>query len=367
MTAGQHIRRATTVLGRSTLVMAALATATVSATAMANATATAGPGAQGAARAAAATVPDAETQGSECADVREKVERLEGRITPNACAFIKRQIAFGETPTGTPPEPGESSHPRVRAYLDIFDPEATLWEAGGAPQRGHTTIGNSIIGSLRLVPDLRYRGTEVVADGAVAMFGQWNEVTIKGQQVAYPQIARNVLSDDGKSIQARRYYDRYTVFRSAAPELRNLFEGITDAGSATGGAPERFRADEITARLAAWNNEDTAALTERMGGARLTAPGLPRPLATAAGKTAYLQRLFDHADVQLTAGQVAFGETTTYVEWHGTATSAKGTDVPFGIVERFGPGGEWELSFDTLPLIADKTEIAALFQRLAQP
>ncbi|MEV7795914.1 hypothetical protein AB0O68_28545 [Streptomyces sp. NPDC087512] len=363
MSTGQQVRhgsRRTAVLGRSGLLVAALATMTAFITVTSEPAVPAAAVSPGPATGAVA-------RGSECAEAREKVERLEGLITPNACAFVKRQIAFGETPTGTPPEPGELSHPRVRSYLDIFDEEATLWEAGSVPQRGHTTIGNSITGSLRLVPDLRYTGTEVVADGAVVMFGQWNEVTVKGRKVAYPQIARNVLSDDGKSVQARRYYDRYTVFGSAAPELRNLFEGVADAGRARGGAPQRFRADEITARLAAWNDEDVSALAGRMGGARLTAPGLSRPLVTTAGKIAYLQRLFDHADLELKAGQVAFGETTAYVEWHGRVTSEKGADVPFGIVERFGPGAEWELSFDTLPLIADDAEIAALFQKLTQP
>lgn len=305
--------------------------------------------------------------GVECAEARDKVDRLEGLLTPNGCAFLKRQIAFGEMPTGTPPESGDLDHPRIAAYLDIFDPEATLWEAGAVPQRGHTSIGTSINGSLRLVPDLRYRGTDVVSDGAVMMFGQWNELTVKGHKVAYPQIARNLLSDDGKTIQARRYYDRYTVYRSAAPELRNLFEGVVDEGPATGAAPARFRADEIADRLAAWNGEDIAALTGRMGNARLSGPGLSGPLATTAGKAAYLKRLFDHADVRLNAGQAAFGQTMTYVEWHGTVSSVKGDKVPFGIVERFGPGGEWELYFDTLPLIADKGEIEALFKRLSQP
>ncbi|MGW1091685.1 hypothetical protein ACWD4L_36830 [Streptomyces sp. NPDC002596] len=311
-----------------------------------------------------------------CAEVHDKVGTLEGTITPNACAFMKRQITFGEIPTGTPPQPSEVQHPRVAAYLDIFDPEATLWEAGGNPQRGHAVIGKSIVGSLGLVPDLRYRGTEVVADGAVVMFGQWNEVTIKGHKVGYPQIARNVLSDDGKTIQARRYYDRYTVFRSAAPELRNLFEGVADTGpdadmgpaadAGRGPAPHPFRAGDITARLAAWNTEDVDALVGGAGPGRLTAPGLAAPLRTADGKAAYLRRLFDHADVRLKPGQVAFGRTHTFVEWHGTVTSTKGTNVPFGIVERFGPAGEWELYFDTLPLIANQAQIDAMFQRLAQ-
>ncbi|MFJ8013316.1 hypothetical protein [Streptomyces sp. NPDC096339] len=315
----------------------------------------------------------ARSRQSACAEVRDKVERLEGRITPNACAFIKRQIAFGEIPTGTPPQPGEPTHPRVQAYLDIFDEDATLWEAGGPVQRGRTAIGTSITRSLALAPDLRYTGTDVVADGAVMMFGQRNEVTVKGHKVSYPQIARNVLSDDGKTIQARRYYDRYVLFAPIAPELRPLFEGVaeTDAkagpGDAGRRAPERFRPEEIAARLAAWNGEDVSALAGRMGGARLTGPGLDRPLTTEAGRTAYLQRFFRQADVKLKSGQVAFGEATTYVEWHGTVSSDKGVDVPFGIVERFGPRGEWELYFDTLPLIADKDTIIGLYTRLGRP
>ncbi|SEC18293.1 hypothetical protein [Streptomyces sp. TLI_105] len=325
----------------------------------------------------------------DCPAAREKVERLEGRVTPNACAFVERQIAFGEMPTGAPPALGDLTHPRVRAYLDIFDPEATLWEAGSAPQRGRTTIGTSITGSLRLAPGLTYRGTDVVADGSTVMFGQWNEVTLKGHAVAYPQIARNVLGDEGRTLQARRYYDRAVLFQDTLPEAAPapLFAGITDAGSPRtrndersrdGERPRdaeraqpgfRARAGEVQERLAAWNAGDTDALLARTRGARLGGPGLAAPLVSEAGKRAYLERLFATAELHLKAGQVAVGETTTYVEWHGTVSVRDGaetrTDIPFGIVERFGPGGEWELYFDTLPLVADRAEIGALFQELA--
>ncbi|MFJ7159840.1 hypothetical protein ACIQUQ_33490 [Streptomyces sp. NPDC101118] len=318
----------------------------------------------------------------DCPAVREKVDRLEGRITPNACAFMQRQLAFGETPTGTPPALGELGHPRVRAYLDIFDADASLWEAGGAVQRGHTTIGTSITGSLRLAPDLRYRGTDVVADGAVMMFGQWNEVTLKGRTVAYPQIARNLLGDDGKTLQARRYYDRAALFRDTLPgAVPDLFGGVAGradgASEASRRAPERFRADEIADRLAAWNGADARALVRRMAGARLSGPGLREPLTSHEAKTAYLERLFGTADLRFKAGQAAFGRTTAYVEWHGTAripvprddqtAEPRFREVSFGIVERFGPGGAWELYFDTLPLVADQSRIGTLFRQLAQP
>ncbi|GAA1392468.1 hypothetical protein GCM10009639_24080 [Kitasatospora putterlickiae] len=330
--------------------------------------------------ATAGTTAGAGGELAECADVQGRLERLEGRLTPNACAFLQRQLAFGETSTGTPPAPGDLTHPRVRVYQEIFDDEATLWEAGGAPQRGLTAIGTSITRSLGLVPDFRYRGTEVVADGAVVMFGQWNEATVKGHPIAFPQIARNVLSDDGRTMQARRYYDRHELFKPVAPELRPLFAGVADPADAAAApadrrAPERFRAGEITARLAAWNGEDVAALVARTGAARLGGPGLAAPLATTGGKADYLRRLFEQTDVRFKPGQVAFGRTMTYVEWHGTAVpewtkdpaTGQGTEVPFGIVERIGPGGQWELFFDTLPLIATEPEIGDLYRRLAQP
>ncbi|MFB7172136.1 hypothetical protein ACFCYM_15070 [Streptomyces sp. NPDC056254] len=307
---------------------------------------------------ATATTTD---DGGECAGVRAKLDRLEGRITPNACAFMKRQIAFGEAPS-------------IQTYLDIFDPEASLWEAGGPALRGHADIGTSISRSLRLVPDLRYRGTNVVTEGSVMMFGQQNTVTLKGRKVSYPQIARNVLGDDGKTIQARRYYDRYELFEVLpdSERPRALFAGIADPagsaghGTAAGRAPDRFRPKDIAARLAAWNSGDAAALAARTGQAGLHGPGLDRPLTTKEGKTAYFKRLFERVDVEFKAGQAAYGRTTTYVEWHGTMkVGPEGPQVPFGIVERVGPKGEWELYFDTLPAIASQSEIDALFQALA--
>ncbi|MFI6644796.1 hypothetical protein [Streptomyces sp. NPDC050504] len=304
-----------------------------------------------------------------CPAAHTKAERLEGRITPNVCAFLQRQIAFGEMPTGPAPRPGDFDHPRVKAYLDIFDTDATLWEAGSRAKYGRDEIGPSIINSLGLVKDLRYRGTNVVADGAVVVFGQWNEATINGHRIAFPQIARNVLGDDGKSLQARRYYDRHVLLRDTLPGAPvGLFDGISDNGPAPAepASPARLRPAELTQRLAAWNSENAGALLARTGNARLSGPGLGTPLATAAAKNAYLQRFFETADVEFKAGQVAFGTTTTYVEWHGTVSRTPGERVPFGIVERFGPDGEWELYFDTLPLLADQKTIDALFAQLAR-
>lgn len=73
----------------------------------------------------AAAFPEAReaTHRDDCPEAHAKVQRLEGRITPHACAFMKRQMAFGEMPTGTPPAPGDLNHPRVQASLAPPDPE----------------------------------------------------------------------------------------------------------------------------------------------------------------------------------------------------------------------------------------------------
>ncbi|MFF5933233.1 hypothetical protein [Streptomyces sp. NPDC012508] len=50
---------------------------------------------------------------------------------------------------------------------------------------------------------------------------------------------------------------------------------------------------------------------------------------------------------------------------HGLRTEGQGH--PVRNRGAFRPGREWELYFDTLPLVADRAEIGALFQKLAQP
>lgn len=52
---------------------------------------------------------------------------------------------------------------------------------------------------------------------------------------------------------------------------------------------------------------------------------------------------------------------------HATAGGEQNQAVPFGIVERFGPDGQWELHFDTLPVLTDPATISNLLAQLATP
>ncbi|GGQ05711.1 nuclear transport factor 2 family protein [Streptosporangium pseudovulgare] len=298
-----------------------------------------------------------------CAEARPEVTSISGWVSPNACAFIKRQIKFGKVTT---PD-------RVGAYVDMWSKDATLWEPAKASTpllQGEEAIRKAISGSLGLVPDFRFRGTRIAVNGPAVMFEAHNEATIKGHEVAYPAVYRVQLTDDGKVDQGRRYYDRHTWFKPLDPELPDPFAGVAD------GVPDRGRRpvlapDELVARAEAWNDEDAEALVERLTGAPLSAPGLNGgTLRATQGKLAYLKRFFEQvSDVRLQPGQAVKVDGATYLEWHGTLLPKGQTDpVSFGVIERVGDTGgissDWTLTFDRLPLVADEAKITELYGRL---
>ncbi len=255
-------------------------------------------------------------------------DRVEGAVSPSACAFITRQTEFGAMRSDTP----EEREARVRSYGQIFAADGTLAESGSAPPvRGRTNIEGNLRTLLGAFPTFRFTPVKIVVSGETVFYEAANEAVIRGELVRYPAVYRVVLKD-GEVTQGRRYHDRTEWFRPLERDaLRELFAGVA------GDCPRK--------------------------GPAFTGPGLTAPVTDPACHAAYLGRLAGAmTDVRLKPDQAAAGQRTRFQEYRGTVR-AKGRTIDFGMIVGTGPG-LIRYYFDTLPLNYDDAETAALFTEL---
>ncbi|WP_233611856.1 nuclear transport factor 2 family protein [Amycolatopsis sp. WAC 01376] len=255
-------------------------------------------------------------------------DRVEGEVSPSACAFITKQTEFGAMRSDTP----EAREARVRLYGTVFAADGTLAESGSAaPVRGRAGIENNLRTLLGAFPTFRFTPVKIVVNGDAVFYEAANEAVINGQMVRYPAVYRVVL-ENGEVTEGRRYHDRTEWFRPIEKEaLRQLFAGVAD------NCPRQ--------------------------GPAFTGPGLTAPVTDPKCHLAYLGRLSGAmTGVRLTADQAAAGPRTKFQEYRGTVR-AKGRTIDFGVIVGTEPGMV-RYYFDTLPLNYDDAEMGALFTKL---
>jgi ketosteroid isomerase-like protein len=264
----------------------------------------------------------------DCPILEQLGDRVEGTVSPGACAFVTKQTEFGAMRSDTP----EARDARVRLYGSIFAVDGTLAESGSAPPVvGRTNIANSLRTLLDAFPTFRFTPVKVVVNGDAVFYEAANEMTIRGQLVRYPAVYRVVLRG-GEVAQGRRYHDRTEWFRPIETgALRELFAGVADDCPRPGPS--------------------------------FTGPGLKAPVTDPVCHAAYLGRLSDAmTDVRLRPDQSAAGAHTKFQEYRGTVR-AKGRTIDYGMIVATEPG-RVRYYFDTLPLSYDDQEMAELFTKL---
>ncbi|WP_410642261.1 nuclear transport factor 2 family protein [Amycolatopsis sp. lyj-346] len=263
-----------------------------------------------------------------CSVLAQLGDRVEGDVSPSACAFLAKQTEFGAMRSDTP----EAREARVRLYGTVFAADGTLAESGSAPPvRGRAGIENNLRTLLAAFPTFRFTPVKIVVNGDAVFYEAANEAVINGRMVRYPAVYRVVLKD-GEVTEGRRYHDRTEWFRRIENDaLRQLFAGVADNCPRPGPA--------------------------------FTGPGLAAPVTDPGCHLAYLGRLSGAmTDVRLAADQAASGPRTKFQEYRGTVR-AKGRTIDFGVIVGTGPGTV-RYYFDTLPLSYDDAEMTALFTKL---
>ncbi|GAA2223261.1 hypothetical protein GCM10010232_04760 [Streptomyces amakusaensis] len=310
-------------------------------------------------------------------------DRRTAPLPPNVVAFIEKYCAWGAKTSV------------VENYMDLFTHDGTLMDTGLPQPIDRLVIEKQIRGVLGVMPDYVFEPVSVTSspDGRVIFVKARNTGTVQQLQgpavpVDYYTMHRLMLRGD-RVEQGRRFWDQTELFRPLDQTLPNLFAGLGSGGAAgwaAGGAAFEKRSAGLPGtaewkerRKQAWNSGDASALVPDARNLRLNGPGLKGPITSAAGAEEYLGRFFGamRGRLELEPGNTVRKGRTVHQEWVGHATVGPDEEngspttprrVTYGIVERFtqdGRGGtEWELSFETLDLVATQSRIEKLRERI---
>lgn len=244
--------------------------------------------------------------------------------------------------------------PSVDTYLALFDPDATLFDAGMARPIRVPEIPEHIQGVLNLVPDFRMTPERVRHRDGTVFVEALNQATLAGSPLEWRSVYCIDLKGD-HVIRGRRYYDRRALYARVDPSLPAL-PHHTAAANDEAIAAERFVGPESVVKAfgEAWQGSDSNALARlfREDGS-MASPELERPLARSelAHYHDASSRLFSGLELELLSW--AGDDSLCFAEWQLTATVA-GERFSQAIVDRFDIAAGQVLAarayFDTLGL-----------------
>jgi len=151
------------------------------------------------------------------------------------------------------------AEPSVATYLDLFHPDATLFDSGMPRPLRVAEIPEHIEGVLRLVPDFRMTPERQRFRQPTIFVEAHNQATLAGAPIEWPSIYCIDLKGD-QVIRGRRYYDRQPLFARLSPDVakRPAFEpGVAASGGRMPATPLSFdalrrRAPDLVPRLLCW-------------------------------------------------------------------------------------------------------------------
>ncbi len=261
---------------------------------------------------------------------------VHGDLEPDAEAFLRRFLAWGRAAS-------------VAGYIELFDDEATLWDAPMETGLTKAGIGPAIAATLAVAPDFRFAAERIAVGGRQTFVEARNEATVGGQRLSWVAVYCVQRRGD-RVLRGRRSYDQCEL---QGRLVDGFAHPLRRSGSAhpTAVVPGAWLVADLPGRAAAWAALDADALVPP--GAVLRGPGIDGGLG-GADVARYLGDLAGLAALEVTADVVVGDDRARFVEWVGRAVRrADGASLPFRMVERLAPEGEgtgWRLSFDVLHL-----------------
>jgi hypothetical protein len=218
-------------------------------------------------------------------------------VQPDVDRFLERFSRFGAAPS-------------MATYLDLFDPEATLFDSGMPRPIRVAEIPEHIEGILRLVPDFRMAPERWRVCGTTLFVEAQNQASLAGKPLRWHSVYCMDLTGD-RVMRGRRYYDRRPLFAALNAEL----PALPTSALRPGGDPLPVA-----------------------GGAEASRPAFARRLESCLGA------------LTLTPLLSAGDDSLRFIEWHIDAGRA-GETFSFGAAERVDlRAGNTLAYFDTLAL-----------------